>query len=476
MIPVYGLSGIEEPNLDGVYTTTYHRTGNRAADIAAKKARILDALKNDFPAYRLAQVILPYAVDIDEKDGGYIFPTFEVARIAADGEEWAIKYLATPGATAAGYEEGLQILEGNIFKAIGKGIKNVGKSVGKAVKTTVKTTGKAFAAAGKSTWNATKAGLNVMKASGQLIVGKPKDALKTLKKAAGQYKDSVIEPIITAKDNTVDLVKDTVVNPTVVALQTARDITKETIKIAGKVFKVLFIKINPVTVLIRNSLRALIAINFLGMGTRLNVGLLTQQQAEQLGYSAETWQKAVTAVNRLKKLYKKMGGNVNKLLKSITTGAGRKPLFKKDIPDGQMVNFANTDEAEQESSLGFEPATVTSLVAACIGILTQIWSWISAIIKAKQANSGTAAENAQLKQQAENLTQQLKDYDTALQTWANDGKGNFFTDENGNLITWEDYEAAMAQQADDAQKKKKILIGALIGTVALSAVIMITKK
>lgn len=227
--------------------------------------------------------------------------------------------------------------------------------------------------------------------------------------------------------------------------------------------------------MIRNSLRALIAINFLGMGSRLNVGLLTQQQAEQLGYSAETWQKAVKAVSRVKKLYEKMGGKVSKLLKSITTGAGRKPLFKKDIPDGQMVNFANTDEAEQESSLGLAASTVT-LISSCLGILIKIWGYIAEIVKNKQANSGTAAENAQLKQQTENLTQQLKDYDTALQTWANDGKGNFFTDENGNLITWEDYEAAMAQQADDAQKKKKILIGALIGTVALSAVIMITKK
>ena len=450
----------ELAGLAGIYNVSYNKIVNgsaNAADITnIKKVRILITLDaTDHNAYRLAKIYMPYVSDIDEA-GNYYFPSFELAKLAAEGEEQLIS-LTEQGADA-------ETLDG-FFKTIGNAFKKAGKATGNAIKSVVKATGNTVKAAAKSTVNAVKASYNVTKAGVQLVSGNTRGAKQSIKKAANQLKDAAIEPIKQAARDTVNVTRATVIDPTVTAAQVTRDITKETVQIAGKTFKVLFIKINPVTVLMRNALRALISINFIGMATRFNIGLMTQQQAAELGYEQDAWLKAQQAVTRIRKLFKKMGGNDSKLLQSISNGAKKKPLFKKDLTDKTQINFANNSSDDGESSLA-DPVTISALIALIIKLIPVIWSWIASIIQRKKAN---AAANAAAAEQETAAAEQQAKLAQMYEIYAHDENGNFYTDENGDLITIEDYNKMMEEEAVAEDKRKKYII---IGGIAVGAVMI----
>ena len=437
-IPVYRLSGIT----DGIYSTSTAKAAAAALpdSPAQRKARVLIQLASTDPdAYRLARLYMPYVVDIDPEDGGYYFPSLELAGIAADGEEQWVAYCSSPYAT----EYGKQAMLGSLWSSIKKAAKNVGKSVVNA--------GKAVA---NSVANVAKSGANVLKATGQLVTGNAKGAGETIKKAGQQLVDAHVDPVKTAVKDTVQAVKDTI------------DITKETVKIAGKVFKVLFIKINPVTVMIRNSWRGLMAINFLGMATRLGVGLMTWGEAEKAGYSYDTYQKAVKAIERAKKLYKKMGGNADKFVNTIKKGATKKPLFSKDIRPDDKVNLVSNESDDGETTLG-EPATVATMVAACVGILTSVWAWIKDIVvtrkEEKEAKAQQQADEEQRKYNAEH-------YEV-------DANGNLILDQYGRAIPKgtidADQRAAAAQMAATQPPEEQEGNNNIIKYVAIGAAVLV---
>ena len=430
--------------LEGIYSCNAAKVKNGNATkrdrAELKKAKILLTLEaTDYDAFRLASIYMPYVSDIDDNDGGYIFPTQELAQIAAAGEEEFVAYVNSPAATELGKIK--------LFKKIGNAVKNAVKATGKAVATTAKTVAKATTAAVKSTVNTVKATANLVKAGAQAATGNTSAAKKTLQKAGQQAKSAVVDPVKTAVSNTKDLVKDTIVEPTKTAIKDAIDITKATIQIAGKVFKVLFIKINPLTVMIRSSLRGLMALNFCGMATRLNVGLMTQAEAEAEGYSVESWEKAKKAIEKFKKLFKKMGGNEDKLIKSIKNGSKKKPLFKKDISKDTKVNFASGDDGE--TTLG-DPATVIAMIGACIGILTTIWSWISSIVANKKAEKAQQAAEAEAQRQAQE--QQL-----ALQQAA----------EAEAQRQAQEQQLALQAEAQKNERNKKIMEWTIIGATVV---------
>lgn len=465
-IPVYGLSGIT----DGIYSTSTAKAAAAALPDgpAQRKARVLIQLANTDPdAYRLARLYMPYVVDIDPTDGGYYFPSLELAGIAAAGEEEFAAYCAYPYATELGKIK--------LLKKVGNAFENAAKSVAKAATSTVKAVANTTKAVAKSTVNAVKATANVVKAGAQAVTGNTSAAKATLQKAGQQVKASVVEPVKTTVQTTKTLTKDTVVNPIKTAIKDTIDITKETVKIAGKVFKVLFIKINPVTVMIRNSWRGLMAINFLGMATRLGVGLMTWAEAEKAGYSYDAYNKAVKATERAKKLYKKMGGNADKLVKTIKNGATKKPLFSKDIRPDSKLNFANSNTDDGETTLG-EAITVASMVAACVGILTSVWAWVKDIVQtAKQNKKNKAAQ-----QQAE----EQRKYNA--ENYEIDANGNVIVDQYGRPVPKGQIDAdikaaqaaAQAAQPQSAQQGNNIIKYVAIGAAVLvgGALLMGGKK
>ena len=467
MIPVYGLSGIDgaqfpgsasleayaarmvQPSrraafiraqaetlhgIEGIYNVAAQKIADGTAQPSdytdARKAKVLIILSNtDFEAYRLASHIVPYIEDIDEQDGGYLFYTQEQVDAVKHAEDDYINMLHTPGTD----DEELAGWLKKLGKALASGVKAVGTGV---------------SAAAKSVVNATKATANTLKAAGQLVTGNTSGAKESIKKAGNQFKDSAIDPWKAAYEAQKDIV----------------NLIKETVKIAGKVLKVLFIKINPVTVLLRNGLRSLIALNLAGMATKLNVGLLTQSEAAALGYSESAWKDGVKAMQRLRKLFKTMGGNVDKLEKSIKKGS---KLPEPKVDKNTKFDMPTNDTDDGEPTLG-DPATIAATIAACIGILTQIWQWIASIKSAKEAAKEAKAQEAQLQAQnkanAEAAQAQL---DELRKIYAFDSAGNFYMDENGNYITWEQYWANenAAQEGDDT--KKYLIAAAAAGGLLL---------
>lgn len=431
--------------LNGIFTVSQQHIDDGTAteeDVAnVKKVRILVNLDDtDYDGYRFAKEVMPYVIDVDGKDGSFLFPNIQLATIAADAEERYIKYLASPYCTEQGIEEQLGSLK-SFFKKVGKVTANALKATGKAVVNSV-------VQPIKQTINATKATV-------QLVTGDAKGAWET-------FKQVLTEPIKVAWSDTKDVFKATVIDPTKVAY----DVTKETIVVGGKVFKVIFLKINPVTAAIRASLRGLIAINFLGLATRLNVGTMTEDEAAAAGYDRDAWSKAKTGLNKAKNIFRYMGGNPSKLVKSIQHGASKKPLFSKDIrPDTSVVLASDDDEGE--SRLG-EPATIAAMLAAAGSIISVLWSIVQYVIQRKDQQSA-AQEEKERQAKIEEQTNKMREvyaYDPAT--------GLFYRDENGNLVTWEEFNAAQTGTTGGNNNKRNILLAAGAGLLAFGAVVVLT--
>ena len=119
-------------------------------------------------------------------------------------------------------------------------------------------------------------------------------------------------------------------------------------------------KVNPLTIAIRNALRGLIQLNFLGVATSLS--------------------KPSSALTKVKKMYKNMGGKESKLIQSITKGKKKKALFNKKM---QRKLETGSFKGVGLGELG-EPFTIGGMLVACGTFFVKIWNWIKAAgLKAK---------------------------------------------------------------------------------------------
>lgn len=353
-IPVYelnGCSGAALAGLRGVYEKALQKVNNNTATAADRldmqKSKILISLAGqDYNGYRLGALIMPHVVAID-KQGAYYFTNGEIARLAAEAEN-SILDAEKRGASA---EE----LNG-IFKNIGKAFKKVGTAVAKVV-----------AAPVTATVKATQASVNLVKAGVQAVSGNTAAAKETMQKVGEQAKAAVVDPVKTNVEATKTIVKETIVNP-----------VKSTVQIAGKVFKVIFIKINPVTVLMRNALRALIAINFLGIATRLNLANTLANVPDSMWpsvpYTKEQFEAAKKAKKKVVNFFTKMGGKAENIEKTIQKGAGRKALFKKDYSNDTKITITDDDAV-----LG-EAGTIGACLAAVGTFFAKIWGWVKNVV------------------------------------------------------------------------------------------------
>lgn len=387
-IPVYSLNGLSGSDkaviaLSGLYSSTLSKIFSHTAtadDVInhRKTQLLLNLADKDNNGYRFAVILMPFVKAIDDS-GAFYFDNSKIADIAKKGEAEIIS-LERRNATEAELS--------GLFKKIGKAIKNAAKSVGNAVKTVAKGTVKAATSVVKSTANVVKSSANLVKAGVQAATGSKSAAKSTLRKAVSQAKSAVVNPVKTSVSVTKNVVKATVVEPTKTAVKDTIDITKETVKIAGKLFKVILIKINPATILIRNSLRLLIAINFLGLATRLNVANMTESEAAKVGVSAAQYKEAKTAYDRVVRFFVKWGGKKENIERAIRNGAKRKALFKKDYNKNSKIVETGEDEATLSgtapilcgiSGLG-EGVTIASALAAVGAFIAKIWGWVKNIV------------------------------------------------------------------------------------------------
>ena len=384
-----------------------------AEDVATlRKMQVLLTLENtNYQAFCDAVFVIPFVVDIDPVSGAWIFDNLQVAQAAAELE--------------AGLEpQGLNGLFGRVWNGLKKFAKKtydyVLKPVGKFIYNTI-------AVPIQATIDLTEASVKYLAAGVTWIAGNRKTANKLFKSANSKVVSSVKNPV-----------EKLIIEPTeTFVIEPTKKIVTETIEIGKKLFKVIFIYLNPLTIIIRNALRGLLALNIFGMATKLNVGMLTEQQAAAAGYNKSAWEDGVKAWKNLKKLFSNMGGSVSKLEKSIKHGS------KLDVPeldtDTQLKVYAE-DEAN-ETSLGFDPVSVGATVALCSSILTVIWDWVKKI--------KTAIEEKKEKEQYEK-DKEIYAYDP--------NTGNFLVDENYNRIKKEDLAKmnAAANAAAEAMLQQEI--------------------
>ena len=346
-VPVYSLSG---PScLEGLADTVLKKIENGTATAEdCCNYRKITALRN-FNGHPVEQktlaMFMPYIKDIDLTDGSiYFMPDYQKLAEVARWADSKLIQLANKQRCGLGDAEYQAELAG-FFKKLGK-----------FLATPIKAAYNTTKAAVKSTVNAVSATYNTVKAGVQAVTGNTEGAKESIQKAGTQLKDAVVDPIKTEVKNNVEAVRVTV-----------------------DLVKVLLVKINPVTVLMRNALRALVAINFLGIANRLYLGFIREDTSSNApllkeGYTQDEIDRAVKAFKRVFNFYGKMGGDTSKIVQAIVNGNKRKALFKGDYKDTQTINSDDT-----LSGLG-EPVTIGSCLAAVGAFFAKIWSWVKDII------------------------------------------------------------------------------------------------
>lgn len=122
-------------------------------------------------------------------------------------------------------------------------------------------------------------------------------------------------------------------------------------------------KFNPVTLAVRNALRGVLALNFLGVATSI----------------MKNDARAKDVLEKVKNMYKGMGGKEEKLLQTLNKAKNRKALFNKKMQaDLEAGKFKGIE------GLG-EPFSISGMLVAAGAFFLKIWNWIKgAGIKVKE--------------------------------------------------------------------------------------------
>ena len=216
-----------------------------------------------------------------------------------------------------------------------------------------------------------------------------------------------------------------------------KKVVKKHISVLKKVLPKLN-RVNPLTIAVRNALRGLIAINFLGIATSLG-----SSQAKQKG-----------VLGKVQKLYKNMGGKESKLMSAIAKGRKKKPLFNK-----KMQRKLETGELKGFGELG-EPFTIGGMLVAAGGFFLKIWDWIKkAGIKVKEASKKISP-----------IIKKITTHNQSNQQQDNQQSSNFIT-QSGKSNDVQRYgrgtENSGADDKKDKTKKIAIAVASLLGISAI---------
>lgn len=263
-IPVFELSGggamEAAATLNGIYESAlakvqaHEATAEDSADL--RKSQILMTLQNSDPqAYRLAAILMPHVVAIDD-DGAWYFADAKVAEIADNADKKL-------------YELKISEVNENIFNDFFNDVLNEFKNIS----------------------------VKVERGSGTTV--------------------------LTISFN----------NP-----------ADDAVTITGDYVKKDFVALNPNFLTMRESLKNLLAVNYLGLASKYAVGLMTEQEAVAAGYSVETWKKAVKAFETLTRFWILVGGKAENIADIILNGSVKEPLTDKNINyEANIVATSDTD-------------------------------------------------------------------------------------------------------------------------------------
>lgn len=197
-------------------------------------------------------------------------------------------------------------------------------------------------------------------------------------------------------------------------------------------------RVNPLTIAVRNALRGLIAINFLGMATSLG-----SSQAKQKGL-----------LSKVQKMYKNMGGKNSKLMSAIAKGKRKKPLFNR-----KMQKKLETGKLKGLGELG-EPFTIGGMLVAAGGFLLKIWNWI------KKAGLKVGEISKKVKPIFKKITTHQQANTEQKQDYLQEANNNIQAGKTNDL---QKYGVDNKGESSQKEKSKKLAI-AVVSVIGISAI------
>jgi hypothetical protein len=203
-------------------------------------------------------------------------------------------------------------------------------------------------------------------------------------------------------------------------------------------------KFNPVTLAVRNALRGVLALNFLGVST-----ILMKNDA-----------KAKEALAKVKKMYKGMGGKESKLLETLNKAKSRKALFNKKVQsDMESGKFKGIE------GLG-ETVTIGSMMVAAGAFFLKIWNWIKGA--GFQVKEGQQGKLEVFKDTVNNVFRKEDKQDThpVKQETPTDNEENILLNTKSNDNTGKSYNSKNNNKKAK-WKKPLIAVGVLLGLAGI---------
>ncbi len=202
---------------------------------------------------------------------------------------------------------GLGALDGKLFKKIKKAAKKVGSAVKKVAKKT------------------TTAVKKVVKKTATAVKKVAKKTAKVVKKVAKKVGTAV------------------------------KKVVKAVGKFIKKVVKFL-IKFGPLSLLAKGGVLIACRTNMFKISERLYPGIFTEQEAVQMGFKREDWEKAKKAYDKTKKIYSdRLQGSEKKLRAAIEKGAKKKwkggTEFNKAEMEAAANNMSAAEQAEAQAEI-----------------------------------------------------------------------------------------------------------------------------
>ena len=157
----------------------------------------------------------------------------------------------------------------------------------------------------------------------------------------------------------------------------------DTVRVDGDLIKKDLITINPSFIAMKKALMGLLAVNFLGIATRYYVGLLSQEDAANAGYSEDSWLESQKALTLLMRFWQLVSGDSEQLLQVIENGAGKTPLIENIDLNSKIVETSDNNATLNGYSftclngvngLG-EDMTLDSALKELGATLENIWKW-----------------------------------------------------------------------------------------------------
>jgi hypothetical protein len=133
-------------------------------------------------------------------------------------------------------------------------------------------------------------------------------------------------------------------------------------------------KVSPFTLAGRGGALLLISNNAFGFSTRIAPAILPKEEAEKI-FKKESIDKANNRWGRVDKLWRNLGGDVNKLKESIIKGYNKKPM-KIDKESSFEGDYYSIEFNEEYSNFSIDPVT-GGIVVAGLGVVSSLVSAIA---------------------------------------------------------------------------------------------------